>query len=235
MGTLKSSDVVVKLKFRLNKGDTNYYENLTPTHIEEACNKGILDWCRIQLHGGNIYREGKENTIFRIDDLQFLISNRLMGVTDTTDYAETGKLPKDYFEFSTIRILGEKDGCSKNIEADLVENGNIFSLINDWSNKGSFDFEECKFTITDNKIQVFHGNDFKVKELRLFYYRLPTKIKVIGSYNSDTSNTNTVDSVWEFKDDVCEVIIDYIASILAADIESLNQKQITEQRADKAN
>jgi hypothetical protein len=235
MGTLKSSDVVVKLKFRLNKGDTNYYENLTPTHIEEVCNKGILDWCRTQLHGGNIYREGKENTIYRIDDLQFLITPRILSFTSDKEYAETIKLPKDYFAYSTIRLLVEKDGCTKNIDIDLVENGNVFTLLNDWSNQPSFDFEECKVTITENKIQVFHGNDFKVKEIKLYYYRLPNKIKVVGSYNSNNSNINTVDSVWEFKDDVCEVIIDYIASIQAADIESLNQKQITEQRAEKAN
>lgn len=235
MGTLKSSDVVVKLKFRLNKGDTNSYENLTPTHIEEVCNKGLLDWSRIQLHGGNIYKEGKENTIFRIDDLQFLINHRILSFTSNDEIAETVKLPKDYFQYSTVRLLVEKEGCSKTIDIDLVENGNVFKLINDWSNEASFDFEECKITITENKIQVFHGNDFKVKEIKLYYYRLPIKIKVIGSYNSNTSIINTVDSVWEFKDDVCEVIIDYIASILSADIESLNQKQITEQRSEKNN
>lgn len=235
MGTLKSSDVVVKLKFRLNKGDTNYYENLTPTHIEEVCNKGLLDWSRTQLHGGNQYREGKENTIFRIDDLQFLITPKVLSFTSIKDYAETIKLPKDYFQYSTVRLLVEKDGCSKDIDIDLVENGNVFKLINDWSNQASFDFEECKITITENKIQIFHGNDFEVKEVKLYYYRLPAKIKVIGSYNANSSNINTVDSVWEFKDDVCEVIIDYIASILSADIESINQKQITEQRAKEAN
>ena len=235
MGTLKSSDAVVKFKFRLNKGDTNSYENLTPTHIEETCNKGILDWSRTQLHGGNAYREGKENTIYRIDDLQFLITPRVLSFTSNDEYSETVKLPKDYFEYSTVRLLVEKDGCQKVIDIDLVENGNVFKIIKDWSNEASFDFEECKITITENKIQIFHGGDFDVKEVKLYYYRLPNKIKVVGSYSSTSSNINTVDSVWEFKDDVCEVIIDYIASILASDIESLNQKAITEQRADKAN
>jgi hypothetical protein len=51
----------------------------------------------------------------------------------------------------------------------------------------------------------------------------------------EANGTPGTDSPLEFKDDVAELIIDTAASILAADIESLNQTQILKNNTEQNN
>ncbi|BCV01353.1 MAG: hypothetical protein CM15mV42_0290 [uncultured marine virus] len=64
----------LKLKQRLNKLDSQDYDNIEPWQMVEAFNKAQLEWCRRNLHGGNVYKEGDEASKRRIDDLQVLFN-----------------------------------------------------------------------------------------------------------------------------------------------------------------
>ena len=59
----------------------------------------------------------------------------------------------------------------------------------------------------------------------LTYYRKPREVSFINCINPSTGNIITTDIVLEFKDDICEIIIDEAAAILAGDIESMTQYQ----------
>ena len=72
---MNNNTLQLKIKQRLNKLDSNDYDNIEKWQIVEAFNKAQKDWCRRQLHGTNQKSEGDEQSIRRIDDLQILLIN----------------------------------------------------------------------------------------------------------------------------------------------------------------
>ena len=69
----------------------------------------------------------------------------------------------------------------------------------------------------------------------LILYIKPRKIQIKDCSDTYTGLISTVDVQSEFKDDIVEVMIDEAVAILAGDIESMNQRQIEEQRVEKNN
>ena len=66
--------ISLKIKLRLNKLASNDYDNIPDWQIIEAFNKGVVNWCRRNLAGTNILKEGDEASKRRIDDLQILLT-----------------------------------------------------------------------------------------------------------------------------------------------------------------
>ena len=77
---MENSTLFIKLKQRLNKLDSNDYDNIECWQFIEAFNKAQIEWCRRNLHGGNMYKEGDELSKKRIDDLQPLLIEYLLMV-----------------------------------------------------------------------------------------------------------------------------------------------------------
>ena len=73
---MNNNTLQLKIKQRLNKLDSNDYDNIEKWQIVEAFNKAQKDWCRRQLHGTNQKSEGDEQSIRRIDDLQILLTDK---------------------------------------------------------------------------------------------------------------------------------------------------------------
>ena len=63
----------LKINERVNKLDSNDYDNIHDWKIVEAFNKAAVDWSRRQLHGTNSHKTGDEQSKRRIDDLQVLL------------------------------------------------------------------------------------------------------------------------------------------------------------------
>ena len=57
-----NSTIVIKVKERINKLDSQDYDNILCWQIVEAFNKAQVEWCRRQLHGINTLREGDEQS-----------------------------------------------------------------------------------------------------------------------------------------------------------------------------
>ena len=64
----------IKIKERLNKLDSDDYENITCWQIQEAFNKAQREWVRRQIDGINQKREGRESSSQSIADLQNLLN-----------------------------------------------------------------------------------------------------------------------------------------------------------------
>ena len=110
---MENSTLFIKLKQRLNKLDSNDYDNIECWQFIEAFNKAQIEWCRRNLHGGNMYKEGDELSKKRIDDLQpLLIELSLTGnVTDT--YFEATNFPIDtYLEYKRVTTQAKDDCCT---------------------------------------------------------------------------------------------------------------------------
>jgi hypothetical protein len=78
---MNNNTLQVKFKQRLNKIDSQDYDNIKSWEIAEAFNKSQIEWCRRQLAGTNMRKEGDEMSKRRIDDLSLLLKTvKLEGV-----------------------------------------------------------------------------------------------------------------------------------------------------------
>lgn len=225
---------ITKLRLRLNKLDSSDYDNIPLNIAVEAINKAALEWVRRQLHGGNQYREGDEESRMRVNDLQFLLTTRTLKGSNHRLYFESDKIPENFLFFKRISPRITKGECQlKDIESILVEEANVPHYLSDWSWKPSFEFEQCFHTMMGDKIRVYTNDDFSVNNIDLIYYRKPKKMDIEGYEHEDERLSTDVDL--EFKDDVAELIITEAAAIIAGDIESPNQIQINTQRVENNN
>ena len=222
-----NSTILLKVKQRLNKLDSRDYDNLQDWQIVEAFIKGQVDWCRRNLHGLNIVKEGDEQSTRRIDDLQILLTRLSLNLTKKYVYYESDPLPVDYLQWKRISANGKNECCEKAepIMLYLAEEANVNILLRDKYKQPSFDWRESFVTMSGNKIQIYTNNQFEVADAELLYYRQPRRIEIAGIRDPYTGLIPAVDVPSEFKDDLVELFIDEAAKIMAGDIESLNQVQ----------
>lgn len=223
---MTSIDASIKIKQRLSKLDSFDSKNLKDWMMEEAANKAALDYPRRNLHGGNQYREGDEETLTMVDDFQFLLKNATLSVGNKGPYAESVTLPPDYLRHKRLTPNCTKGNCTYvQLRSTLIEEANVDEYLRDYNSQPSFDFEESFHTLIGNKIRSYHNNDFTIVDLTLTYYRMPAKIQFVDPIGRS--------NVWEWKQDVAEQIVDETVKILAGDIESLNQNALADGRVEK--
>jgi hypothetical protein len=213
--------VSAKMDLRLNKGASGDYDNLWSYQKQEAFHKSINEWTRRQIHGVNALREGDEETSMRVDDLQVLLKEDKLSFRNKGLYVETNKLPEDYIYFKRLTPLASKGNCgNQKLQSYFKEEANVDSLLDICS----FDFEETFHTLIGNKARVYHNEDFSINQINLVYYRKPKQY-----------NFKKLETVVEFKDDVCELLIDEACKIIASDLENGNQKTLAQERVENNN
>jgi hypothetical protein len=230
-----NSTITIKIKQRLNKLDSQDYDNITCWQVVEAFNKAQVEWSRRQLHGINVVKEGDEQSTRRKDDLQkLLIKTPLTSVKQDLYYE--GNVPQNYLQWKRVDIYAKKDCCDKRrMTVYLAEEGNLNQLLRDKSKQPSFEWAETFATLINDTVHLYTNNEFEVEEAYLTYYRQPVKIQIDGCSDPYTGITSTTNVDCEFKDDIIELIIDEAVSILAGDIESGNQFSRTQESAERSN
>ena len=235
---MDNNTLQIKLKQRLNKLDSNDYDNIEKWQVIEAFNKAAVEWSRRQLHGGNQYKEGDEFSKRRIDDLQRLLIELPLTGTQTDTYFETDNFPtEDYLEFKRVSAYAKNECCPEklNMSVYLSEEANVNLNLRDPLKNPSFDWAETFCTLLDNRIRIYRNEDFDIVDPVLTYYRRPTYIEFAGTLNPYTGLTSTVDVESEFKDDIVELILDEAAAIIAGDYDNYNQMQREQQAAERSN
>jgi len=227
--------IILKVKQRLNKLDSQDYDNIEQWEIVEAFNKAQVEWARRQLHGLNVKQEGDEQSTRRKDDLQVLLKTEPLVIQKRKLYYD-GDVPADYLQWKRVDITAEQDCCkSSNMMIYLAEEGNVGELLRDESKKPSFQWRETFATLKDNKILIYTNDDFEISEAAFTYYKQPIRIEITGVFNPYDGTVAAVDVESEFKDDIIELIIDETVSILGGDIESPNQMGRGIQTAERNN
>ena len=213
-----NSTIVIKIKQRVNKLDSQDYDNIECWQVVEAFNKAQVEWVRRQLHGINMTKEGDEQSTRRKDDLQKLL-NRL----DLVMYAEAA-LPQNYLQWKRVDANAKQECCeNRHMTVYFAEEGNLSLLLKDKLKQPSFEWGETFATLIDNEVHIFTNNTFELESANLTYYRQPIKIQIQNCVDPYTGIESTQNVLCEFKDDIIEVIIDETVSILAGDMESSNQ------------
>ena len=225
---MNNATIQLKVKQRLNKLASNDYDNIECWQIVEAFNKGQADWCRRNLHGINLPKEGDEASTSRIDDLQVLLTEYIPNLISGDTYYETATdIPGDYLRYKRISAKASDECCTspRPMVVYLAEQGNTDILLRDVNKKPSFDWAETFATFMDNKMQIYTNGEFTIDSVTFTYYRQPRKIQIANCVDPYTQVASTVDVECEFKDDLIEVLIDEAVKILAGDIESTIQME----------
>jgi hypothetical protein len=230
-----NSVLTIKLKQRLNKLDSNDYDNIECWQVVESFNKAQVEWTRRQLHGINLVKEGDEQSTRRKDDLQVLLNTLPVTMTDK-EYYYKGALPEDYLQWKRVDAYAQKDCCDKRrMSVYFVEEGNLNILLRDKGTQPNFEWAETFATLKNNEVNIYTNNEFNIQTVELTFYRQPRKIQINGCVDPYTGIQSTVDVTSEFKDDIVELIIDEAAGILAGDIESGNQYSRGSEGAERNN
>ena len=230
-----NSTIVIKVKQRINKLDSQDYDNIECWQIIESFNKAQVEWCRRQLHGLNIVKEGDEQSTRRKDDLQVLLMSDPITMTDKKEFY-FGSVPEDYLQWKRVDVMACHDCCKdRRMTVYLAEEGNLNQLLRDKSKQPSFDWAETFATLINNKIHVYTNDEFEISDASLTYYRQPRRIQLKGCVDPYTNEETLVNIESEFKDDIIELIIDETVSVLAGDIESIVQYPRGTQTAERNN
>jgi hypothetical protein len=225
----------LKIQQRLNKLASFDYDNIECWQIAEAVNKAQREWFRRQVHGLNQKKEGSEQSIAIIDDLQKFITTAELSGTNEKLYFKTDAIPSDYSYFIKLSVSADHDKCKgRAITIYIAEEANADVLIDDSFKGPSFDWGESFATMDTDKFKVYTNNKFHIQKGVLSYYRKPLDVTFEGCINPATGAISG-DQQCEFKDDVAELIIDEAVAIIAGDIESFNQYQRASQNAQKSN
>ena len=230
-----NSAIEIKVKQRLNKLDSQDYDNIQCWQIVEAFNKAQVEWVRRQLHGGNPYKEGDEQTNRRKDDLQALLISTPLSVVDRDIFYQSN-LPADYLQWKRVDVYANKGCCDKRrMTVYLGEEGNLNQLLRDKSKQPSFEWAETFATLINDTVHIYTNKEFEISSASIVYYRQPIKIQFINCSDPYTGQTSTADVSCELKDDIIELIIDEAVTIIAGDIEAVNQFSRGSQNAERNN
>lgn len=227
---ITSLDIFLKVKQRLNKGDTQDDENLSPYVVVEAYNKAQLNIVNRLSGKNNLYKSGVESSVARVDDLQCLINDqpkKLSGVAKE-GYFLTEELPKDHLRYIRTTCKASKDSCDKkDLFVYLQEESNLNTLLkNDYFNP-SFEWAETIGTIANNRLKVFTLDKFKIHNVYLTYMKEPVSIDIQGYFKQDGSPSTNINP--ELPDSVVEMCIDETVRILSGDMQNQFSNQIAQQ------
>jgi hypothetical protein len=230
-----NSTIEIKVKQRLNKLDSQDYDNIQCWQIVEAFNKAQVEWVRRQLHGTNAFKEGDESSNRRKDDLQRLLvlENLTLGKRDL--YYDSS-LPSDYLAWKRVDVYANKECCDKRkMVVYLAEEDDLSLLLRDKAKEPSFEWGETFATLMDNGVKIYTNDKFEIPNASLTYYRQPVRVQFLNCSDPYTGVASTADVLCEFKDDIVELIIDDAVAIIAGDIESTNQYSRNSQASERNN
>ena len=230
-----NSTIEIKVKQRLNKLDSQDYDNIQCWQIVEAFNKAQVEWVRRQLHGTNAFKEGDESSNRRKDDLQRLLvlENLTLGKRDL--YYEAS-LPDNYLQWKRVDVYANKECCDKRkMVVYLAEEDDLSLLLRDKAKEPSFEWAETFATLMDNGVKIYTNDKFDIPNASLTYYRQPVRVQFLNCSDPYTGTASTADVLCEFKDDIVELIIDDAVAIIAGDVESTNQYSRNSQSSERNN
>lgn len=230
-----NSTITIKMKQRLNKLDSQDYDNITCWQVVESFNKAQVEWVRRQLHGMNQFKEGDEQSTRRKDDLQKLLNTNTLSLYNR-QYYYSAEIPSDYLQWKRVDAYAKKECCNKRrMNVYFGEEGNLSLLLRDTGKKPSFEWGETFATLIGNNVNIYTNDEFDLESAEMIYYRQPIKIQILNCSDPYTGLISTTEVECEFKDDIIELIIDEAVSILAGDIESGNQFSRTQESAERNN
>lgn len=116
------------------------------------------------------------------------------------------KLPKDFFQQSFVRAVGEKGKCTgQDIYLYEIKDEDRGSIMGDELYGPSFDYRESPYTFAKDTLKVYVEKDVTLEKIYLSYYKFPNKIGLLDPDNPESGFDPSKEI--EFNDDVLDRII----------------------------
>lgn len=126
------------------------------------------------------------------------------------------KLPKNYFEFSSVSAKGSKGNCSnQSIDLFEIKDLNRTVELSDEYTSPNFEYREAPLILSSNNIKIF-TTDFSIERLNLSYYRYPKQLKLLNPKNPESPFDDS------FQLDFDDKVIDRIISATAGGFDQNN-------------
>ena len=178
--------IQLKIKERLNKLDSEDYENFECWQIQEAVNKAQLEWTRRQLYALNSRRQGEEQSSGLVDDLQRLIIHESLDMIDKGIFYQS-ELPANYLHYVRTDVFAQQECCpERRMTVYEVEESNISIILNDKNKQPNFEWAETVSTRINNSVRIYTNNEFDISKCYLVYYRKPLEVQFAGCVNIKT-------------------------------------------------
>jgi hypothetical protein len=215
--------IQLKIKQRLNKLDSQDYDNIECWQISEAFNKAQLEWVRFQLIAD-------ESTKQLIDNIQMLLTEAPLILTKSSTYDLSQVLPADYIAFKRVSVKAVTECCTeaRPMTVYLAEVANVDVLLRDVYRKPNFDWAETFCTLSNNRLRIYVDDKMTLSNGKLTYYRTPQTIKFANCPGLN-GELLSVERLCEFRDDIVEEILEKTVVILSADLEQMNRYQTATQ------
>lgn len=146
-----------------------------------------------------------------IDDVRyiqkFLILDKSIVPTSTSENKVNFKLPDDYFDLSSARAKAQSNSCQDLLELIEIQTENLNEILFNEVLKPSFDWREAPYTINSDQLSIYK-DDFTIDALLLNYYRYPNQIKLQDPENPE-SDFDSTEVEWDDKslDDIISLMV----------------------------
>mgnify|MGYP000513000401 CR=1 FL=1 len=197
------NDIYFTVQDRINKHNTGSNQNISERQFVGAFNMALYFWFdqRVKVEEGNK---------ILATELQSFIVNLKQVPSYNEDYYFI-LLPEDYYYYKRVKVRATKESCGEqDLTVRIVEESNIDTYLQSDLDKPSFKWQDTVGSIASNEVHVYHGDDFKVTNINLVYYKKPTEIAMEAVSGVNTTTTLEGSSLYE--------VINFTALILASDI-----------------
>jgi hypothetical protein len=230
--------ILYLVKEKLNKLDSQDFDNLPDVKIISAYNEGRINWLRKNLSGLNVLKAGDESTKKRLDDFNEILTLPTdLTVAKKDGYYLSQKLFSDYFEFKRIEFDAKSKCCEKPLKmmCFLVGESNADLYLRDEFKQPNFNWGHTFCTLEDFRLKIYTNDEFDIENVKLTYYRFPKNVEKVGVLNLDTQAYSTSNFDCEFKTDLGILFIKEAASLIAGPLEMYNQSQLNDNQNEKTN
>lgn len=215
----------IKVKERVNKLDSQDYDNFETWQVLEAFNKAQLQYARAQVAGLNPKGQVDESTKQLIDDLECLLTTAPLTLTSTPIYDEAA-LPQRYLGFKRVDAQAHTTCCgNRPLQLYSCEQANVTTWLRDEHKQPSFDWAETFYALGGGRVQLYHNGQFTMENASLLFYQEPRVVTIDGVLDLTTGLLATADVSCVFPEAVCELLVDKCVGILAGDTENSTQYQ----------
>lgn len=227
-------DLVYEFKLILNKVNRQDNVDIPLEDILVYLNRAQLSWIKTKINPNNVYKAGYDSIRKRIDDLQKLkVDNVALIPVKTNDLLYLGfdcslDNIKDYMFYLSAYGVAKRNKCEKTLTIDLIRHGDLATRYLDANFSPSFEWRNTLATIGDDKLTVYTGEDFQIKQVYLTYLRYPKQIDMQGYTRLD--GTLSVDQDCELPEYAKSDIVDLAVKFAAQSSDNQAQAVYAEDR-----
>jgi hypothetical protein len=172
---MTSEELYYEFHLLANKNNENANINIEIPNFVILFNRESKKWLADKLNKFN-----SSDDIFNLQEL--LVSEKKLVPIESEKSKVTYSLPADYFSivYGDNYSICEKGSCSKKVYNYFPKPNDLNYSLEDSFKKPDFDWERSLATINDNKLKVYKGEDYKVNDTFVSYYKYPKEIDIKG-------------------------------------------------------